>query len=112
VLFEGSERAVEAQLARARALVGGDEADDDVWQESRRRQGDARGRVRFEPGRLAEELAALSEAVVRPVAGVAYAPEPPSPGDTVSPGGSGADDPVARLVARLEAELDPEGVLG
>ncbi len=105
VLFEGAERAAAAQLARARALVGRDEADGTVWEESRRRQGHARGRVRFEPGRLAEELAALPEAVVRPAAGIAYTPAAQSRSST-------SGDALGRLVARLEAELDPEGVLG
>ena len=50
-LFEGSERAVAAQLDAARALVGGDEAEEAVWDESRARQADARGRVRFAAGR-------------------------------------------------------------
>ncbi len=49
VLFEGSERAVEAQVATARELVGGSEADPSVWDESRSRQAAALGRVRFEP---------------------------------------------------------------
>ena len=52
VLFEGSERAVAAQLAAARALVGGAEAGTAVWDESRSRQGAASGRVRFAPGEL------------------------------------------------------------
>jgi glycolate oxidase FAD binding subunit len=37
VMFEGSERAVAAQLAAARALVGGEEAGDEVWEEVRSR---------------------------------------------------------------------------
>jgi len=101
VLFEGSPRAVEAQLATARALVGGSEADAEVWEESRRRQGAARGRVRFEPGRLADVLAELPEAVVRPAAGVAYVPY------------DAADDlpeSVRRLTERIRRELDPKGV--
>jgi glycolate oxidase FAD binding subunit len=74
VLFEGGARAVEAQLAAARALVGGVEASDEVWAESRARQAAARGVVRFAPGALAEALAPLEEAVVRAAAGVAYVP--------------------------------------
>ena len=54
VLFEGSERAVAAQLAAAHALVGGAEADASVWDESRSRQASALGRVRFAPGDLPE----------------------------------------------------------
>lgn len=58
VLFEGSERAVAAQLAAARSLFGGDEDDGRVWDESRERQGASMGRLRFVPGELAETLAA------------------------------------------------------
>lgn len=108
VLFEGSERAVLAQLTDAQELVGGADADASVWQESRDRQGAARGRVRFAPGELATALAALDEAVIRPAAGVAYTAAE-SPGDTVS-----QDDPAdarRRLVERIARELDPHGVL-
>jgi hypothetical protein len=59
--------------------------------------------VRFEPGRLAQALAELEEAVVRPAAGVAY-----TPGDPVS---QGLDDAVRRLLERIEREFDPTGVL-
>jgi FAD/FMN-containing dehydrogenase len=74
VLFEGSDRAVEAQLSAAQGLVGGEERGPDVWIETRQRQGAARGRARFDPGQLAELLDELAEAVVRPAAGVAYLP--------------------------------------
>jgi glycolate oxidase FAD binding subunit len=105
VLFEGSPRAVEAQLAEAHALVGGREGGGEEWEESRRRQGAARGRFRFDPDRLADTLAELDdeEAVVRPAAGVVYLPS-----DTVS---QGIDDAVARLLERIEREFDPNGVL-
>jgi glycolate oxidase FAD binding subunit len=106
VLFEGSERAVEAQLAAARRLVGGDEAGDEVWDESRRRQAAARGRVRFDPGRLADALAGLSEAVVRPAAGVAYTAAE-EPGYNLSQG----EQAIVRLVERIRKHLDPHGVL-
>ena len=102
VRFEGSERAVEAQLAAARDLVGGAEGDTTVWDESRARQAAARGRSRFAPGELANVLAGLPEAVVRPAAGVAYVPD-----DVV-------DEPdlgVARLLEAIRAELDPRGIL-
>jgi glycolate oxidase FAD binding subunit len=102
VLFEGSERAVEAQLAAARALVGGEESDAAVWEESRARQSAARGRIRFAPADLAEVLAGLPEAVVRPAAGVAYVPD-----ETVEEPGPG----VARLLEAIRAQLDPRGVL-
>jgi hypothetical protein len=103
VLFEGSPAAVDAQLATARALVGGVEARGDAWETSRRRQGAARGRIRFDPGLLAATLAGLDEAVVRPAAGVAY-----TASDTVS---QGVDDDALRLVERIRRELDPNGVL-
>jgi hypothetical protein len=74
VLFEGSERAVEAQLANAQGLVGGDESGPEVWAEARGRQGSARGRAHFDPGRLAELLDGLVEAIVRPSAGIGYIP--------------------------------------
>jgi len=102
VLFEGSERAVGAQLAAAGGLVGGAEAGPEVWEEARRRQGAARGRVRFEPGRLAGVLDELPEAVVRPTAGIAYVPHE-APED-ISEG-------VHRLVDAIRSRLDPHGVL-
>jgi glycolate dehydrogenase FAD-binding subunit len=101
-LFEGSERAVAAQIGAVRALVGGEEADDAVWDESRARQAAARGRVRFAPGDLGATLADLDEAVVRPASGVAYTHDPPS--DTVSQGHE-------RLIEAIRAQLDPHGVL-
>ena len=102
VLFEGSERAVSAQLAAAQSAVGGEEGDAAVWEESRGRQAVARGRLRFAPGDLARVLEELAEAVVRPASGVAYAPEPT------------ADEPNAstsRLFDAIRAQLDPQGVL-
>lgn len=74
LLFEGGARGVDGQLATARALVGGAEAGTEVWQEARTRQAGSRGVLRFAPGRLAEALAPLDEAVVRAAAGVAYVP--------------------------------------
>jgi glycolate oxidase FAD binding subunit len=108
VLFEGSERAVAAQVASARRLMGGEEADASTWQETRGRQGAARGRLRFAPGDLADALSDLDDAIVRPAAGVAYtATETPS--DTVSQGASG--DAQGRLLESIARELDPRGVL-
>ena len=101
VLFEGSERAVAAQLDAARSLVGGAEATDEIWNESRARQGAARSRIRFSPGDLAPTLADLDEALVRPAAGVAYVRQH-VPAE--------ADPGVERLLERLRAELDPRGV--
>jgi glycolate dehydrogenase FAD-binding subunit len=102
VLFEGSERAVAAQLDAARALVGGTQKDDGVWEESRSRQGAALGRVRFRPGDLGNTLSVLAEAIVRPAAGVAYVPHRTS---DVSP------TAVRHLQAAIKAALDPAGVL-
>lgn len=108
LLFEGSQRAVEAQIEAARELVGGVEAGPDVWHESRERQAGARARTRFDPGRLGETLARLGDAVVRPVAGLAYTREEQSSGS--GPQSPGPTDPVDELVRRIERELDPQGV--
>jgi hypothetical protein len=102
VLFEGSDRAVEAQLAAAQALAGGVEGDAAIWEESRVRQAAARGRVRFAPRELADVLSRLPEAVVRAAAGVAYVPHEVA--DDSDPG-------VARLLDALRSELDPRGIL-
>ena len=101
-LFEGSERAVDAQAAAMLELVGGVESEHAPWDESRARQAAARGRLRFTPGDLAEALAGLGNAVVRPAAGIAYTDEQ-----------EGETDPVQgqALVDRIAAELDPRGVL-
>jgi len=102
VLFEGSERAVAAQLAAAQASVGGTESDAAVWEESRERQAAARGRIRFAPGDVAGVLEGLNEAVARPASGIAYVPDPT------------ADEPNAstsRLIDAIRAQLDPQGVL-
>ena len=106
VLFEGSERAVTAQVSTTRALVGGDAHDTSIWDESGRRQEAANGRVQFAPGELHRLLAGLSEALVRPAAGVAYTPVP---SDKVSQGDSWST--VEGLVERIRRELDPRGVL-
>ncbi len=105
VLFEGSERAVAAQLGHAQALVGGEERDASVWDESRERQDAASGRVRFDPGNLSEFLETVSEAVIRPSAGLAY------PGERDASDDQSQAPEVAALVARIAAELDPKGVL-
>ncbi len=102
VLFEGSERAVETQLGSARALVGGTETSAEVWDETRSRQAAARGRVRFDPGELAETLARLPEAIVRPSSGVAYVP------DELPEELSGD---VGGLIDAIRGQLDPRGVL-
>jgi glycolate oxidase FAD binding subunit len=102
VLFEGGAAAVAAQVAAATALVGGAEDDGSVWEESRARQGAARGRARFTPGELGAFLASVPEAVVRPAAGVAYVTE------------AVADDTpeaVRQLQERVRERFDPQGVL-
>ncbi len=102
MLFEGSERAVDAQLESARSLVGGTVEGLEIWDESRSRQAEAQGRVRFDPGRLGDALAGLDEAVVRPAAGIAYTPSEQAP----------VENEAARaLVERIARELDPHGVL-
>jgi glycolate oxidase FAD binding subunit len=80
LLFEGSPRAVEAQLGAARKLVGGDE-NFSIWHELAARQLAAKGRVSFD--RLEPFLAESPEAVVRVGSQTAYVPDPvlatPSP---------------------------------
>jgi FAD/FMN-containing dehydrogenase len=90
VLFEGSERAVAAQMAAARELLGGDE-DDSVWAEVAAQQLAAGGRVSFD--RLEPFLAGADAAVVRVSALNAYVPEAPA-----------ASKP-SPLVERIRAEL-------
>jgi len=74
LLFEGSERAVAAQVEAARELIGAEPAADDVWADAAERQHAALGRLSFAPGSLAHVLAAEEQAVVRVAAGVAYVP--------------------------------------
>jgi glycolate oxidase FAD binding subunit len=82
LLFEGSERAVAAQLEAARELIGAEPGGEEVWAKAARRQADAKGRLSFAPGSLADVLATEKEAVVRVAAGVAYVPhEVPDPRD-------------------------------
>ncbi len=103
VLFEGRERAVDAQMAAARALVGGAPANASVWDESRERQARALGRRAFAPADLGNLLATLTEAVVRPAAGIAYVPHRV---------GGVPSATRRRLHRALKARLDPAGVLG
>jgi glycolate oxidase FAD binding subunit len=102
VLFEGVEPAVEAQLAAARALIGGEAENDEVWHESRERQGRALGRLRFAPRDLRNTLSTLREGVVRPSVGVAYVPD--RVGGVPSAG-------VRRLSRAVKEALDPDAVL-
>jgi len=102
ILFEGSPRAVEAQLAQAGSLVGGNESAGEVWDEVRARQAAAPSRVRFPPGDLAGALPSLDEAVIRPASGVAYGLariQDATPPD------------VRRLFDAIRDQLDPAGVL-
>jgi glycolate oxidase FAD binding subunit len=102
LLFEGGERAVAAQLAAARLLVGGTGGGPEVWEEARERQGRSLGRVRFSPAELESALSTLDEAVVRPAAGIAYVPHRVG----------GVPSAAARRVQRaLKERLDPAGVL-
>jgi glycolate oxidase FAD binding subunit len=102
VLFEGAPEAVSAQLRDAVALVGGAIADETAWKEARVRQGLALGRLRFPPRDLRSTLSTLSEAVVRPTAGVAYVPHLV---------GGVASAVERRLQKSIKAQFDPEGVL-
>jgi glycolate oxidase FAD binding subunit len=102
VLFEGSPDAVDAQLAAARDLVGGEVGERGVWEEARGRQGAALGRLRFAPADLEGVLDHIPEAVVRPSSGVAYVP------DRVS---EAMPDSIARLVEAIRRQFDPRGVL-
>jgi glycolate oxidase FAD binding subunit len=102
VLFEGSRRAVDEQLAAAQALVGGAEDFGSTWEEGEARQARARGRLLFAPGELAATLAGLEEAVVRVAAGVAYVASPvPDPRDPAE----------LALAERVRGQFDPQGVL-
>jgi glycolate dehydrogenase FAD-binding subunit len=80
LVFEGSERAVAAQVEAARRLIGAELAGDEIWAEAAERQAAAGGRLSFAPGGLADVLAGEEEAVIRVGAGVAYVPhEVPDP---------------------------------
>jgi hypothetical protein len=111
LLFEGSECAVAAQLERARALVGGAEADGSVWEESRARQEVSKGRVHFAPGELRSVLEFLQDAVLRPSAGIAYAAQEIARDDPLQEISSGRVKALEALVERIARELDPRGVL-
>ena len=104
LFFEGSERAVAAQIATTLSLVGGAAADMSVFDESRRRQGAASGRVHFAPGSLAETLESLTDAAIRPSAGVAFTSDRGLRVDQ-------SQGSVRALVDRIRRELDPQGVL-
>jgi glycolate oxidase FAD binding subunit len=102
VLLEGSRRAVDEQLAAARALVGGAEDFGSIWDEAETLQARSQGRLLFPPGDLAATLAGLEQAVVRVAAGVAYVPAlVPDPRDPAE----------VALAERVRARFDPQGVL-
>ncbi len=103
LLFEGSARAVAAQVQAARELIGGKPAGEEVWVDAAERQAAAEGRISFAPGSLADVLAAEVEAVVRVAAGVAYVAHP-----VADP----RDPAEIALVERIRAMFDPAGVLG
>ena len=102
VLFEGSRRGVDEQLATAQALVGGAEDFGSTWEEAEVRQARSRGRLLFTPAELASTLGGLEEAVVRVAAGIAYVSEP-----VADP----RDPAEVALAERVRAEFDPQGVL-
>jgi glycolate oxidase FAD binding subunit len=102
VLFEGSERAVAAQLEAAAELLGGGVAAEEIWEVARGWQARAGGRISFAPGGLAQTLRSFREALVRPGVGVAFVMEPV------------ADAPSAaaqRLTERIRRSFDPDGIL-
>ncbi|HET7513410.1 MAG TPA: FAD-binding protein [Gaiella sp.] len=102
VLFEGHDGAVAAQMDAARALVGGAAGDPGVWEHARARQARALGRLAFAPRDLGNVLSTLSEAIVRPAAGIAYVPHRV---------GGVPSAATRRLQRALKARLDPAGVL-
>ena len=108
VLFEGSPQAVDSQLATTQRLVRGEEAGPDVWQESRDRQGSSHDRLRFSPAELDTVLESVSEAVVRPSAGVAYTGDESPRGS--EPQGDN-DAALRRLQERVLRAFDPNGTL-
>jgi glycolate oxidase FAD binding subunit len=85
VLFEGSERAVAAQVRAA----PGEPADTGIWDESDARQEAAAARVPFDWGACS---------LARPGVGIAFVDEP-------------ADQVWSPLAERVRREFDPEGVL-
>ena len=104
VLFEGRERAVDAQMAAARALVGGAPANASVWDESRERQARALGRRAFAPADLGNLLATLDRGSRASRRGDRVRPPPRRrcPVGDEAPAAPGAES----------AGSDPAGVLG
>ncbi len=106
VLFEGSPRAVDTQLAAGHDRFGGTDSESAVWHESRDRQLSARSRLRFSPGELGDILDGLSDAVVRPSAGVAFSR------DDVPVSSEPDDEALGRLQESVLRAFDPTGTLG
>ena len=100
VLFEGSQRAVEVQVAEACRLLGGSEDDGAIWSQIAERQASGR---RFRLASL-DDLAAYESGVVRVAARDTYASEQVTQ--------CCLDEGWSSLVDRIKAELDPAGVLG
>jgi len=101
VLYEGGAAAVTAQVASTKTLVGGNEVDASVWDESRARQAASLGRSSFAPGELGAFLAGHPEALVRPAGGIAFLP---TPTEVETP------EPVLALGKRVRERFDPGGV--
>jgi glycolate oxidase FAD binding subunit len=102
VMFEGSPRVVDAQLAAAARLVGASEVAGDPWTAVRERQGRADGVLAFAPGELEELLRHERSALVRPALGVAYVERPVKPEPQPA---------LEALRARVRRAFDPEGIL-
>ena len=102
LLLEGSERAVEVKAQRAGADLDAQTAHGPVLDESRERQGRARGRTDVVLADLEGWLSGVPEAVVRLSAGVAYVP---SELPRASP------PALEALRERIRAEFDPARVL-
>jgi glycolate oxidase FAD binding subunit len=100
VLFEGSARAVTAQLGVAATLLRAESCGEEIWQEARELQGRAIARVPFAPAELERCLDGWGEALVRPGVGSAYVFS-----------GSVSDPAVEALAERVRAAFDPRGVL-
>jgi glycolate oxidase FAD binding subunit len=96
--FEGGERGVAAQVARAADLIGARPIDDGVWDEVREYQAAQAGRLSYPPASLAELLAREPAALVRVGVGSAYVPYEPA--DARSEG-------ERRLAERVREALDP-----
>jgi glycolate oxidase FAD binding subunit len=102
ILFEGGAAAVRAQVDGTRELVGGEETDATVWEESRSIQAAAGGRSSFAPGELRSFLERVPEALVRPSAGSAYVP---------GPAREETPAPLRLLQERIHRRFDPDGIL-